>query len=72
MLTAQQKKNKNKKNNKKSEIIFKQVKQKTIAVNKFPYYRKRFLHYMTAYIADHEKSTVGSHQNGKNMKQTYL
>lgn len=72
MLTAQQKKNKNKKNNKKSEIIFKQVKQKKIAVNKFPYYRKRFLHYMTAYIADHEKSTVGSHQNGKNMKQTYL
>lgn len=71
MLTAQQKKTQ-KKNNKKSEIIFKQVKQKKIAVNKFPYNRKRLLHYMTAYIADHEKSTVGSHQNGKNMKQTYL
>lgn len=70
MLTAQQKKKQ--KNNKKSEIIFKQVKQKKIAVNKFPYNRKRFLHYMTAYIADYEKSTVGSHQNGKNMKQTYL
>lgn len=71
MLTAQQKKKKPK-NNKKSEITFKQVKQKKNSVNKFPYNRKRFLHYMTAYIADHEKSTVGSHQNGKTMKQTYL